>query len=57
MTDNPGSGQITQESFYMALQCDSIENDAHGHNSCLGDPFVDFGVVSRVAAMKFQHVT
>ena len=39
----------------MALQCDSIENDAHGHDSCLEGPFVDFGVVSKVAAMKFQH--
>jgi hypothetical protein len=39
----------------MALQCDSIGNDAHGHDSCLEGPFVDFGVVSKVAAMKFQH--
>ena len=42
MTDSPGSGQITQENFCLALQCDSIENDTHGHDSCLEDPFIDF---------------
>jgi hypothetical protein len=52
MTDSPGSGQITQENFCLALQCDSIENDTHGHDSCLEDPFIDFdGVDSLICSV------
>ena len=52
MTDSPGSGQITQENFCLALQCDSIENDTHGHDSCLEDPFIDLdGVDSLICSV------
>jgi hypothetical protein len=32
MTDSPRSGQITQENFCIALQCDSIESDIDEHD-------------------------
>jgi hypothetical protein len=45
MTDSPDHVKSNKIALPWFCSGDNVENDTHGHDSCLEDPFVDFDSV------------